>query len=165
MALLVALVFLPAFAVSGGADPVAASWLVSIVGGASIIGRLGIGYVTSTSGTLRLYKLSILGMAASYVIWLVLPSYGWLVVFATVFGVAYGVRIALVAPVLIALFGAARLGTLLGTFFTATGIAGLTGPMIASLVMDFSGSQTAAILSVLAMGTLGLLLILPLKPR
>jgi hypothetical protein len=38
------------------------------------------------------------------------------------------VRIALVAPVLIEVFGASRLGSLLGTFFTATGIAGLAAP-------------------------------------
>jgi MFS family permease len=75
-------------------------------------------------------------MAASYVIWLLLPSYGWLVVFAAVLGIAYGVRIALVAPVLIELFGTSRLGGLLGTFFTATGIAGLAAPTAANLAVD-----------------------------
>jgi len=37
---------------------------------------------------------------------------------------AYGVRIVLVAPFLIELLGTSRLGSLLGTFFTATWIAG-----------------------------------------
>jgi MFS family permease len=112
IALFVPLVFLPAFAVARGADPVAASWLISIIGGASVLGRLGIGYVARFSGSLLLYKGSILAMAASYVLWLLVPDYGGLLVFAAVLGVAYGVRIALVAPVLIELFGARRLGGL-----------------------------------------------------
>ena len=99
IALFVPLVFLPAFAVARGADPVAASWLISIIGGCSVLGRLGIGYAAA-GRTLLLYKGSILAMAASYVVWLLIPTYGWLVVFAAVLGIAYGVRIALVAPVL-----------------------------------------------------------------
>lgn len=165
MALLVALMFLPGFAVSEGVDPVAASWLVSIIGGASIFGRLGIGHVNTPVRTVFVYKASILVMAASYIIWLLHPSYAGLVIFAAVLGVAYGVRIALVAPVLIALMGPARLGALLGAFFTATGISGLAGPLLAGLIMDVSGAQSSAIFTSIAMGTLGFLLILPLKVR
>ena len=72
-------------------------------------GRLCIGYATTSAGAVQLYKASILVMAGSYVIWLLLPGYVWLVVFATILGVAYGVRIALVAPVLIASSAAAAL--------------------------------------------------------
>ena len=165
MALFVPLVFLPSFAIGQGAEPIAASWLISIIGGASIIGRLCIGYVTTSAAAVRLYKISILAMAGSYVIWLLLPGYGWLVVFAAILGTAYGVRIALVAPVLIELFGIGRLGTLLGSFFTATGIAGLTGPPIASLAADLSGSQSGGILATIVMGSLGFAFVLPLRPR
>ncbi|MGD9801983.1 MAG: MFS transporter [Hyphomicrobiaceae bacterium] len=163
MALIVAIVFLPAFAISEGIDPVAASWLISILGGASIFGRLGIGSVTNPGGTVFLYKVSILAMAASYIVWLLHPSYAWLVVFSAALGLAYGIRIALVAPVLIVLFGAARLGVLLGSFFTASAISGFSGPMVASLVMDASGDQASAIIAALAMGAIGFLFILPLK--
>ena len=104
-------------------------------------------------------------MAGSYVIWLLLPGYVWLVVFATILGVAYGVRIALVAPVLIELFGSSRLGALLGSFFTATGIAGLAGPLIASLAGDVSGDQTGSIVAAIVMGALGFAFVLPLRSR
>ena len=162
IALFVPLVFMPAFAVARGADPLAASWLISIVGGASILGRLGIGYAAA-GRTLLLYKGSILAMAASYVVWLLLPSYGCLVVFAAVLGIAYGVRIALVAPVLIGLFGASRLGGLLGTFFTATGIAGLAAPTAANLAVDYWGSDNAGIAVAITLGALAYALVLPLK--
>jgi len=163
MALFVPLVFLPAFAVGRGADPVAASWLISIIGGASVVGRIGIGYVRSGGETLLLYKGSILAMAASYSIWLLLPVYGWLVVFAAVLGIAYGVRIALVAPVLIELFGASRLGGLLGVFFTATGIAGLAGPTAANLAADYRGGDAGSIVVAIVLGTLAYVLVLPLR--
>jgi MFS family permease len=162
IALFVPLVFLPAFAVTRGVDPVAASWLISIVGGASVLGRLAIGYITMER-TLLFYKGSILAMAISYMVWLVLPSYGWLVVFAAVLGAAYGVRIALVAPVLIRLFGASRLGGLLGTFFTATGIAGLAAPTAANLAVDYWGTDTAGIAVAITLGALAYALVLPLK--
>jgi predicted MFS family arabinose efflux permease len=162
IALFVPLVFLPAFAVARGADPLAASWLISIIGGASVLGRLGIGYA-GAGWTLLLYKASILAMAASYVVWLLLPSYGWLVVFAAVLGIAYGVRIALVAPVLIEVFGARRLGSLLGTFFTATGIAGLAAPTAANLAVDSWGSDTAGIAVAITLGALAFALVLPLS--
>jgi predicted MFS family arabinose efflux permease len=164
IALFVPLIFLPAFAVARGADPVAASWLISIVGGASVLGRLGIGYV-GAERTLLLYKGSILAMAVSYVLWLLLPSYGWLLVFAAVLGVAYGVRIALVAPVLIALFGLSRLGSLLGTFFTATGIAGLAAPAAANLAIDYWGSDIAGAAIAITLGMFAYVLALPLRSK
>jgi MFS family permease len=162
IALFVPLVFLPAFAVARGADPLAASWLISIIGGASVLGRLGIGYAAA-GRTLILYKGSILAMAASYVVWLFLPSYGWLLIFAAVLGIAYGVRIALVAPVLIEVFGPSRLGSLLGTFFTATGIAGLAAPTAANLAVDYWGSDIAGIAVAIALGALAYALVLPLR--
>lgn len=162
IALFVPLIFLPAFAVARSADPVAASWLISIIGGASVLGRLGIGYVGGAS-TLLLYKGSILAMAASYVLWLLLPGFGLLIVFSGLLGIAYGVRIALVAPVLIELFGARHLGGLLGTFFTATGIAGLVAPTAASLAGAHWNTDTAGIAVAIALGTLAFALLLPLK--
>ena len=163
IALFVPLVFLPAFAIARGADPVAASWLISIIGGTSVLGRLGIGYVTTAAATLLLYKVSILAMAMSYVLWLLLPSYNWLVVFAAVLGIAYGVRIALVAPLLIELFGASRLGGLLGAFFTATGIAGLVAPTAASFAVDYWATDAAGIVVAITLGGFAFALALPLQ--
>lgn len=163
MALFVPLVFLPAFAIQNGADPIAASWLISILGGASIAGRIAIGYVDKAIGVVPGFKVAVFAMAASYLLWFALPSFAWNIVFAAVLGTAYGVRIALVAPVLIELFGAKRLGAMLGVFFTASGIAGLVGPLLAGGIFDHTNSQASAILAAVAMGFLGLLAALPLK--
>ena len=85
-ALFVPFVFLPQFALSNGATPVAASALLSILGGVSVLSRLGIGVLGNRIASLSLFKGAVLAMAASYIIWLVMPGYSWLVVFAICLG-------------------------------------------------------------------------------
>ncbi|MDQ8726131.1 MFS transporter [Bradyrhizobium sp. LHD-71] len=165
MALFVPFVFLPAFSLERGASPLAASALLSILGVASVFGRLGIGVLGGWLGTLKLFKLSVLVMAASYAIWLLLPAYHWLVVFAAVLGLAYGVRIALVTSVLIELFGVKDLGALLGVFFTGTGIAALLAPTFAGALVDYSGHYDWGIAFALLIGAVGFIVILPLGDR
>jgi hypothetical protein len=54
-------------------------------------------------------------------------------------------------------------GGLLGSFFTATGIAGLVAPTAASLAVDLWGSDTAAVAMAIALGLLAFALVLPLR--
>jgi MFS family permease len=165
MALFVPFVFLPAFARDHGASEAAAAALVSLIGGTSIVGRLVLGPIGDRLGVLRLFKTTVLMMAMSYAIWLFSSSYVWLAVFAVVLGANYGSRIAAVPAVLIELFGADNLGTTLGAFFTATGIAALLGPTLAGVAIDLSGGYRGGVLFALAAGTLGFVAIVPLKTK
>lgn len=164
-ALLVPLVFLPAFARGQGAGPVAASALLSLLGGMGILGRVGIGTLTRRIGTLRLFKISVLMMGASYVLWLLATNYSVLLAFSVVLGLGYGVRIALMPVVLIEFFGLGSLGAILGIFFTASGISALCGPFLAGLIVDYTGSYQWGIVFALAMGALGFGVIAPLRPH
>jgi MFS family permease len=163
-ALFVPFVFLPAFARAHGAGEVAAASLISVIGGTSILGRLVLGPLGERIGVVTLFKLMVLVMALSYAIWL-LSTYWWLVAFAVVLGMSYGSRIAAVPAVLIELFGTAHLGTMLGVFFTATGLAAVIGPSLAGLAVEASGFYDGAILFALASGLLGFAAILPLRRR
>jgi MFS family permease len=162
-ALFVPLVYLPAFALDRAASAVAASALLSVLGGMSILGRVGIGVLADWMGTLRLFKLSVLTMAASYLLWLLLPAYPWLVAFSAILGLGYGIRIALMPSVLIELFGVQSLGALLGIFFTASGVSAAIGPLLAGLIVDSSASYEWGIAFALAMGTLGFAALIPVK--
>jgi MFS family permease len=162
-ALFVPFVFLPVFAVDGGASQIAASALISILGGMSVFGRLGLGVLDKHIGALRLFKLATFVMGVSYGIWLVATSYGWLLVFSLVLGLGYGVRIALMPVVLIELFGLQNLGAVLGVFFTATGISALLGPPLAGFIVDFTGSYRWAAMFAITMGLLGFVAVLRLK--
>ena len=162
-ALFVPFVFLPAFAASHGASDVAASALLSLLGGMGILGRVGIGALSARIGMLRLFKGSVLIMAASYLIWLAVSAYHWQVVFAILLGLGYGIRISLMPAVLIEFFGLPNLGAILGIFFTASGISASLGPLLAGWIVDATDSYRWGIVFALATATLGLIAILPLR--
>jgi len=164
-ALLVPFVYLPSFAHDHGASDVAAAALLSLLGGVSIVSRLGLGPLGDRMGTIRLFKATVFIMGVSYALWLALPAYGWLTVFATILGLSYGARISLMPGVLIELFGAQNLGTLLGVFFTSSGFSTMLGPPLAGLVVDYTGSYQWGIAFALAMGLLGFAAIIPLRDR
>ena len=162
-ALFVPFVFLPAFALDQGASQVAASALISVLGGMSVFGRLGLGILGNRIDTLLLFKVATLVMGVSYVMWLAAPAYGWLLVFTAVLGAGYGVRIALMPVVLIGLFGLQNLGAVLGIFFTATGISAFLGPLLAGFIVDGTGSYRWVATFALAIGLLGFAAVLRLK--
>jgi MFS family permease len=155
IALFVPLVFLPAYVVAHGGSQLAGAALLSLLGGVSVLGRLGIGVFANRIGTTRLFKASVLLMALSYVLWMTAPSYVWLVAFAVVLGLGYGLRIALMPAVLIELFGVQNLGAILGTFFTASGISAVLGPLLAGFIVDATSSYQWGIAFAFAAGTLG----------
>jgi len=163
IALFVAFIFLPPFAVDLGASQTAASALLSVIGAMSIMGRLGIGLVSDRLGIVGLFKTAVFVMAVSYVVWLLSTTYQGLLLFAVILGLGYGVRIALVPGMLIALFGLRNLGTMLGVFFTATGVASVLGPIAAGVIVDLSGGYEWGIIFALAMAGIGFLAILPVR--
>jgi MFS family permease len=164
-ALFVPFVLLPSHARAGGADQVAAAALLSLLGGMSVLGRVGIGPLSARIGTIPLFKWAVLTMAASFLLWLLLPGYGSLVAFAIVLGLAYGIRISLVPAVLIEFFGLQNQGLILGVFFTASGVASVLGPALAGDVVDATGSYNWGVAFALAMGLLGAIAIAPLGSR
>lgn len=150
LALFQVFVYLPGFAQAQGSSEVAGAALVAVVGGASIAGRLVLGPVADRVGRIRTYRTCFAVMGASYAIWLVAPSYGWLVVFALVMGGAYGGFIALSPAVAAEVFGVAGLGGLIGVLYTGAGLGALVGPPLAGLLIDAAGYRWAIAASMVA---------------
>lgn len=114
--------------------------IVGIIGAASVAGRLGLGALAARTSCMALYQMSFLILGLSFVVWLAAgDSYGLLVAFAVVLGVAYGGIIALAPAVMAELFGAQGLGTALGMLFTAAGVGGLLGPPSIGALIDSVG--------------------------
>jgi len=144
MSLFVPFVFLGSFAESEGISEVSAAALIGIIGGASVIGRLGLGGLADRAGVTRLFRLSFAGMAVSHVLWLSSGGrFAILVLYAVVFGIGYGGFIALSPAVAALRFGLDGLGGLLGTLYTAAAIGSLTGPPIAGVLIDQWGHGAA----------------------
>ena len=145
LALFLVFIFLAPFAEEHGAGKVAAASLVGVVGAASIAGRLFLGGMADRLGSVRTYRACFLVIAASYLLWLTTTSYPVLLVFAVVFGVAYGGFIALSPAVMADLFGTAAMGQLVGVLYTSAAVGALVGPPLAGLAVDRTGSYRWAI--------------------
>jgi MFS family permease len=163
MALFVPFVYLPAFAHEHGASEVAAAALVSVIGGASVAGRMGLGTLADRAGVLRLYQVSFLVLALSFGIWLIANSYPAMVLFAIVMGAGYGGYVALSPAVVAHLFGTQRLGTVLGALYTSGGFGAMVGPPLVGAIIDRTGSYRWAIAAAFAVAMGSFTLLIPLS--
>ena len=146
LALFVPFVFVGQYAEEQGVDSVAAAILVGLLGGASVLARIGFGTAVKRFGSVRLYRGCFVLLSASFVIWLVAgSSYGLLVLFVLVLGIGYGGFVALSTIVMAERFGVVGLGSVLGLFYTAQGLGGLIGPPTAGWLIDRTGGYAAAI--------------------
>jgi MFS family permease len=162
MALFVPFVYLPSFAHDRGATEVASAALVSIIGGASVAGRMGLGTLADRAGVVRLYQGSILVLTLSYGIWLVASSYPMMVLFAIVMGAGYGGYVALSPAVVAHLFGQQRLGVMLGALYTSGGFGAMVGPPLVGMIIDRTGSYRIAIGIALGIAVVAFSLLIPL---
>ncbi len=164
MGLFTPFVFLPVFARDHGASEVAAATLVGLIGGASVVGRLGLGAMADRVGVVRLYQLCYLVVGCSFALWLIANSYTVLVLFALVLGVGYGGYVALSPAVLAHFYGTQRLGSVLGALYTSGGIGVLMGPPVAGFIIGHSGYRWAIAFS-LTTGLASYLALLPLEGK
>jgi MFS family permease len=150
LALFVPFVFIKSYAEDEGIGSGAAAALVGVIGGASIVGRLGLGAVANGLGALRVMQASFAVMIVSFVIWLLSgSSLVMLVVFAIVMGIGYGGFIALSPAVIASFYGTRDLGAILGALYTAAAIGGLIGPPVAGVVIDRVSYHAAIVLAML----------------
>jgi MFS family permease len=163
LALFVPFVFVGQYAKEHGVGSVQASFLVGVLGGASVLSRIGFGSLVRRHGSFRLYKLSFAVHTTSFVIWFVAGgSYALLVLFVLVLGIGYGGFVALGPIVVSDLLGVAGLGSILGVLYTAPGLGGLIGPPTAGWVIDHTDTYRWAIAGCLVSSGIALVLLLDL---
>lgn len=126
------------------------AWLISLIGLASVLGRLGLGALGGLLPLMRLYQISFAVMGLSYLIWLFAgDNSAALVVFVLVMGSSYGGFIALSPAIAAQLFGLTGLGGVLGALYTAAGFGGLAGPPLIGLLIDNHGFGVAIVAAML----------------
>jgi len=137
---------LPAFAESSGVAPVTAASLVGLVGAASVLGRLALGWVADRLGLFRTYRACFVAVGASFLFWL-WPGGGYaaLVVHAVVLGVGYGGFVALLPGIVAQRFGIERLGGLLGILYTSHVFGAGLGPLATGLLIERHGYVPAGV--------------------
>lgn len=162
LALFVPFVFMGDYMDSEGIDG-SVGLVLAAIGSSSVVGRLGFGALASRLPPIRLYQGSFLAVALSFLIWLAAgTTYAILVLFAVVFGAAYGGFIALAPAVAADIFGPVGLGGVLGAIYTAAGVGGLIGPPLAGELIDAFGYRTS-LLACCGFGLAAFVVLLPLR--
>jgi len=158
LSLFTAFAFIVPFATENGVTERTAALIFALMGLASIVGRLGLSFLSGRIGPLRIYQLMLLFQPVAYGIWFFAGgSIGLLVAFALVLGTTYGGFVAITPEVGITLFGAENMGKMMGQLFLAFGIGGLIGPPFAGWLADTT-SQRPVIGLVIAMVVIALAL-------
>jgi len=139
-----------------GISTILAANILSIIGGLSIAGRVGMG---SASDRIGIKSTLIIGLTLLSValFWLVVAKELWMLYSSAIlFGVGYGAMMALASPIVAELFGLRAHGTILGVASFAMMIGGGTGPLMAGQIFDITGSYQlgfllSAVFSVIAL--------------
>jgi MFS family permease len=123
-----------------------AATVLSLIGGASIAGRVLMGAVSDRIGRSKTTIICLLSQVLMLV-WLMWAQELWMIyLFALVFGFAYGG----VGPSMAALigdtFGLNKIGVIMGALEVGYGVGASIGPVIGGLVFDISNSYFLAFL-------------------
>lgn len=160
LALFVPFVFVGQYAKDRGIGSVQAAVLVGLLGGASVVSRVGFGSLVRRFGAFRLYRACFAIHGVSFVIWFLAGgSYVLLALFVLVLGVGYGGFVAL-SPIVIAdRMGVAGLGSILGLLYTAPGVGALIGAPTAGWIIDQTDTYRWAIVACLVSCTVSIALL------
>jgi MFS family permease len=157
LVLYVPFVFVAPMAEQGGATPIRAAALISVIGLASTAARVLFGLVAGRIGVVAAYKATTVTTWAAFLIWLPSRSYWVLLVFALLFGAGYGGTIALMPAMLGHYYGVDSLGTVIGMMFTSASVGALIGAPLAGLLIGASGGYLLPAVVTFAIATLGTL--------
>lgn len=160
----VILVHLVAYATDSGLSAAAAAGLVSILGLASVFGRLLVGSYSDRIGTKKAYIICFAFLSVSLV-WLMNARATWMFyVFAPLFGFFYGGHTPLWPSTIAKYYGLESMGAIFGVLLTAATGAAAIGSPLGGFIFDKTNSYRIAFL-VAAIGlALALILVATLRP-
>ena len=142
-----------------------AATLLTMIGGASVVGRLTVGTSVDRIGARNAYLLCFVLLLCGLLVLLAADSHSMLFVALAVYGFGHGGFFTVVSPTVAELFGTRAHGAIFGgiLFFGTFGAA--VGPIAAGRIFDMSGSYTLAFTGLAAMAAIGLVLSFSLPSR
>jgi MFS family permease len=118
--------------------------LLSVIGGASVAGKVLLGGLVDRTSNKQVYVISFILMSAS-LFWLAAVHGLWaLLLFAGVFGFAYGGLATAHSPLIAWLFGMKRHGAIFGLSFNGWTLGCAAGPIVAGYIFDVTRSYQLA---------------------
>jgi MFS family permease len=160
------LVHLVIFALDVGLSKEAALISLSILGGASTLGRLTMGFVSDRIGRKPALMVN-LGLQIFCWLWVMATTSSWmLIVFAAAFGFSYG-GVSAVFPAIVGdYFGRLKAASIIGAIFALAGTAAAIGPLVGGYIYDtFHKYELAFLMGALTNLLAFILLFLSQPPR
>jgi len=161
-----AFVHLPQQLVESGRDPLQAATIVSVIGLFSLAARLGGGAWADRVGRVAMIRVALAIMLLTSVLWAANP---WgadvFYVVAALFGITYGLSIALLPTVIADSFGNKEISRIIGVMYTSFALAAFVGPTVAGLLHDRYGNYSLALDGCITLAALSLLASVGIKKR
>jgi MFS family permease len=147
------------FAVDLKLDASFAAAMVSVIGGASIAGRLMMGFVSDKIGSRRTLLICFSIFIAAFA-WLQAVNSAWaLALFTLVYGFAHGGFYAIMSPVVAEFFGTRAHGTIFGIVIFIASVGGAIGPILTGRIFDKTASYQAAFVILLVLVVTGFIMV------
>ena len=147
-AMYVAIAHVVPYAQDAGLAPATAALALGAIGTGNVVSRVCLGPLADSLGRRRSFGLTMAGMAALMLGWLVLPvAFVWpLLALGFLWGVVYGQFVTLSAALMADYFGTRYVGGTIGVFYTGAGLGSLLGPWLAGWIYDSTATYWPAIL-------------------
>jgi MFS family permease len=158
----IVMVHLVAHATDAGIDPLVAATFISVIGAASIAGRLAIGVGADRIGLYKTLLFTRVFLVLAFVLLLFSRSVWSFYVFAAVFSIPYGGEIPQIPLAIGRFFGTKAMATLMGFVVFVVTVGGALGPWVAGTIFDATGSYDWAFIAgaLAAAVSLGMVLLL-----
>lgn len=143
----------------GMSAPIAAI-LLSVVGAASVVGRLTIGTLVDRIGGKGALILCFVPLIASLLALLFNFAPGVLFIPVAIYGFAHGGFFTVISPTVAEYFGLRAHGALFGLILFFGTIGGAVGPILAGRIFDLTGSYSLAFSTLAGLAGLGLTIVL-----
>jgi sugar phosphate permease len=142
----------------------AAAAVASMTLAASLVGRLGMGWLADRFAKKHVMVLIYLLVAGSLPILLYASSPGAIMVFAVIFGIGLGGEYMVIPLMAAELFGTRVLGRAMGIVISADGVAEALAPVLVGRLRDLSGSYVTGFSALIGFALAGVIAI-SLLPR
>ena len=148
-----------------GISTASAAKILAAIGGLAMVGRVVLGSIADRIGNRQVFIIGFILISAA-LFWLVPATEVWMLyIFTVIFGFAQGGMGASESPLIAGLFGLKSHGLIFGVAGFGFTIGAGIGPFIAGCIFDSTGSYQVAFLVGGAIGVVGLILTILLRPR
>jgi len=131
---------------------------LSVVGAASIFGRLLVGHLIDNFGARQILCTCLAALLTALLILRFLQSPVWLFPAALIYGVSHGGLFTAVSPSVAEYFGMKSHGSIFGTVLFFGTLSGAAGPVIAGMLFDRFQTYDLAFTILAVLATTGMLL-------